>query len=69
MRRVLVALVELHLAGGMSTDGSLLMDAPPFGSVEQLVELAGDREGWRERVWALLPDKGRKKKRKKGGEV
>ena len=45
------------------------MDAPPFCSVEQLVELAGDREGWRERVWALLPDKGRKKKRKKGGEV
>ena len=67
VRQVLVALVEEHLAGGLGLGGGLLMDAPAFGSLEQLLELAGDRDGWRAVVRALLPltDKGRKKKKKK----
>ena len=70
MRQVLLALVEEHLAGSLALGGSLLMDAPAFSSLEHLLELANDREGWRESVRALLPstDKGRKKKHKKSDE-
>ena len=48
--------------------GSLLMDAPAFESVEQLVEMAGDREAWRNEVRKLLPksDPDRIKGRKRG---
>ena len=33
----------------------MLADAPAFDTVEELLELAADREGWREVVHALLP--------------
>ena len=67
VRQVLVALVEEHLAGELPLGGSLLMDAPAFGSLEQLLELDGDRDGWRAVVRALLPstDRGRKKRKKR----
>ena len=32
------------------------MDAPAFETVEQLVEMAGDREAWRIEVRKLLPE-------------
>ena len=33
--------------------GSILEDAPPHASVEELLELAADREGWRGQVLKL----------------
>ena len=36
--------------------GGLLEDAPAFETVEQLLELAADRKGWRVLVLDLLPD-------------
>ena len=73
LRRVFLAQLEQELEEGGIRPGGLLMDAPDFESVEQLVELASDREEWRYGVRLLLPgsdpDKikaGRRKKNKKG---
>ena len=38
------------------------MDAPTFSSVEELLESADDREGWRLLISCLLPDKDKKKR-------
>ena len=54
MRRVLLAQTELELGCGMAEKGGLLMDAPAFGSVEELLLLAEDREAWRREVRELL---------------
>ena len=54
-RRMLLATVERDLEAGKRHAGGLLTDAPAFESVEQLLELAGDRNGWRDLVKALLP--------------
>ena len=56
IRRMLLATVERDLEAGNRHAGGLLSDAPVFESVEQLLELAGDRNGWRDLVKALLPD-------------
>ena len=72
LRRVFVAQLRQALEEGGIRPGSLLMDAPAFGTVEQLEEMAGDREAWRDAVRMLLPEtdpdrnKGRKGKKKKG---
>ena len=74
LRRVFVAQLRQALEEGGIRPGSLLMDAPALETVEQLVEMAGDREAWRDavRTRMLLPEtdpdrsKGRKGKRKKG---
>ena len=55
IRRVLVATTARDLERGSSEEGGLLADAPAFDTVEELLELAADREGWREVVHALLP--------------
>jgi exonuclease III len=72
LRRVFVAQLRQALEEGGIRPGSLLMDAPDFETVEQLEEMAGDREAWRYAVRMLLPEtdpdrsKGRKGKKKKG---
>ena len=43
IRRMLLATVERDLEAGNRHAGGLLMDAPAFMSVEQLLEMAGDR--------------------------
>jgi hypothetical protein len=72
MRKVLLASVELGLESGQER-GGILMDASAFDSVEQLLLLAEDRDGWREVVVALLPKAdpahpAQKKKKKCGSE-
>ena len=59
LRRVLFAEAKQELEAGRGTDGGLLMDAPTFSSVEELLESAEDRdrEGWRLLISCLLPDK------------
>jgi hypothetical protein len=66
-RRVLLAQVQAELEAGSSEVGGLLMDAPAYESVEQLVELAEDKTAWAVEVLALLPasDPSRRKKGKK----
>ena len=56
IRRMLIATVERDLVEGRRHAGGLLEDAPTFESVEQLLELAFDRTGWRALVLDLLPD-------------
>jgi hypothetical protein len=64
----MVRVAVLQLAGeqlsGQASVGSLLMDAPRFSSIGELLELASDRELWNEMQNALcakLPSKGRRK--------
>ena len=47
------ALAELLRLGG-KVGGSILMDAPPCSSFDELVVLASDRESWRLSVHALI---------------
>ena len=63
LRRVLMAQAEQELAEGRS-EGALLMDAPVFSSLEELVEAAADRTAWRKAVTALLPKTAPRKKKK-----
>ena len=66
LRRVLLAQVEEGLQGAAEARaGGLLMDAAQYNSVEELLELAGDRKGWQATVHALLPAQARRKKKKK----
>ena len=51
LRQVLLAQSKVE---GRAT-GGLLADAPEYESTEELLELAQDRDGWREVVQALLP--------------
>ena len=73
IQRVLLAIVQNDLERGSSEEGGLLSDAAAYGSVEELLELAEDRKGWRKVVRALLPpsdpDKRKKKKKKAAGEA
>ena len=62
LRRVLLAEAQQELEAGHATAGGLLMDAPTFRSVEELLGFAEDREGWRFLVSGLLPE-GSKRKR------
>ena len=57
LRQVLLAQAaqSLERTGGAEA-GGLLMDAPGFESIEQLLALVGDRVGWRNAVHALLPE-------------
>ena len=48
--------MERDLEAGRRHAGGLLEDAPAFGTVAQLLELAEDRKGWRVLVRDLLPD-------------
>ena len=57
LRRVLLAEVRQDLEAGCGTDGGLLMDAPAYSSVEELLESVGDRKGWRLLISCLLPNK------------
>jgi hypothetical protein len=54
LRRTVLAVAELGLAEGGHAVGSLLAEAPHHGSVEELVEMAEDREGWKWRVEQIL---------------
>ena len=56
IRRVMLATVQRDLDTGARHEGGLLADAPIFDSVDQLLELAGDRDGWRKLVRDLLPE-------------
>ena len=56
IRRLLIATVERDLEEGKRHAGGLMEDAPVFKSVEQLLELAADEDGWRVSVLDLLPD-------------
>ena len=47
-RRALAELFRLRVGG------SILMDAPPCSSFDELVVLASDRESWRLSVHALI---------------
>ena len=51
LRQVLLAQSQVE---GRSS-GGLLADAPEFKTTKDLLELAQDRDGWREVVQALLP--------------
>jgi hypothetical protein len=51
LRKVLLAQSQVEGKGS----GGLLADAPAFETIEDLLELAQDRDGWREVVQALLP--------------
>ena len=64
LRKVLLAQAQVEGSGS----GGLLDDAPAFGSTEDLLELAQDRDGWREMVQALLPA-GDPKSRKGGNKT
>jgi exonuclease III/alkylhydroperoxidase family enzyme len=55
IRKVLIAVAAREIESGCKDDGGLLADAPAFGSVEQLLEVAGDRDEWRVGVIGLLP--------------
>jgi hypothetical protein len=69
-RRVLLAQVQAELEAGCSEEGGLLMDAPAYESVEQLVELAANKVAWGVEVLALLPasDPSKREKKKKKEE-
>ena len=56
LRRVFLAQLEQALEQGGIRPGSLIMDAPPFETVEELTVLAEDRDEWRCWVKMLLPD-------------
>jgi hypothetical protein len=55
IRKVLIAVAAREIESGCKDGGGLLAAAPAFGSVEQLLEVAGDRDEWREGVIGLLP--------------
>ncbi len=55
LRRVLLASVQRDLDRGWWEQGGLLEDAPAYSTVEQLLEMAGDRDVWRVAVQELLP--------------
>ena len=47
-RRVILAkLTELRCSGGSMPTGSLMMDAPAYDGLDELIELAHDRSQWR----------------------
>jgi len=54
LRKVLIA--QSKVEG--RANGGLLADAPDFKTTEDLLELAQDKDGWREVVKALLPNGG-----------
>ena len=48
VRRVVLAQVESWRESGVPyPEGSILMDAPQHDSVEHLIQLAEDKDGWR----------------------
>ena len=55
LRRVLLASAQRDLDKGWWEQGGLLEDAPAYSTVEQLLEMAGDRDVWRVAVQELLP--------------
>ena len=57
LKKVLLGQIKEELVKGKGLDGGLLMDAPHFDSVEELLRLAEDRVGWRNSVLDLLPEK------------
>jgi hypothetical protein len=59
LRRVVLAEVQRDIARGSRESGGLLMDALPFGSVEELVAQAANRKAWRKVVRDLLPESDR----------
>ena len=56
VKQVLLALAKHDLEQQNNSRGSLLMDAPGFKTVEELLELAEDTHGWADEVRKLDPD-------------
>ena len=56
VKQVLLALANHDLEQQNNSRGSLLMDAPGFTTVEELLELAEDTHGWAAEVRKLDPD-------------